>query len=213
MGVFWKVSLKRWLYLFWTTLLVGAAGSLIVGLILQWTDTVKFNGMADFFVNIGILLGVGIMVSVYSQMGFFAYLMVNYMGTGVFSKRSWLYVQIVLTTLALLELMFLRTFASEGQNGLSDIVLGIVILIIAFAVGYYKVKLTNGTAWIPTMFFMIAVTIVEMIGVLNIGVDAATTWIIAPLLACNAYQILILHRILKPRNDQTVVSNDKIINA
>ncbi|AZK46059.1 KinB-signaling pathway activation protein [Paenibacillus lentus] len=192
------MSLKNWLYLFWTTLLVGAVGSLAVGLILQWTDTVQLNGVVDFVVNVGILLGVGIMVSVYSQMGFFAYLMINYMGTGVFSRRTWQYMQIVLTALALLELMFFRTFVGKGQGGSSDIILSVVILIVSCAVAFYKARLTNTTAWIPTLFFMIAVTIVEMIGVLKIGVNAATAWIVAPLLACNAYQILILHKVLKP---------------
>ncbi|WP_019635805.1 KinB-signaling pathway activation protein [Paenibacillus fonticola] len=195
------MNLKNWLYLFWTTLLVGAAGSLVVGVILQVTDTVQFNGAADFFVNIGILLGVGVMVSVYSQMGFFAYLMMNYMGNGVFSRRTWQYVQIVLTALALLELMFFRLFLGQEQSGISDIILGAIILIVACAVAFYKAKLTNGTAWIPTLFFMIAVTIVEMIGVLKIGVDAATAWIVAPLIACNAYQILILHKVLKSTRD------------
>lgn len=195
-----RLNLKRWLYLFWTTLVVGAAGSLIVGLLLQWTSTVELKGTADFLVNVGILLGVGIMVSVYSQMGFFAYMMVNYMGTGVFSRRTWLYVQIVLTALALLELMFFRTFVGGESRGTSDMVLGLILLAIAVAVAYFKARMTNATAWVPTLFFMIAVTIVETVGVLKIGVDQATAWIAAPLIACNAYQILILHRILQPKS-------------
>ncbi|MGG6312169.1 KinB-signaling pathway activation protein [Paenibacillus macerans] len=192
------MNLKNWLYLFWTSLAVGAAGSLIVGLLLQWTDTMQYNGAADVLVNIGILLGVGVMVSVYSQMGFFAYLMINYMGNGVFSKKTWQYVQLVLTALALLELMFFRIFVGGEKSGVSDIVLGIFILIVALGTAFYKAKLTNVTAWIPTLFFMIAVTIVETVGVLKIGVNQATAWIVAPLIACNAYQILILHRVLKP---------------
>lgn len=195
-----RLNLKRWLYLFWTTLVVGAAGSLIVGLLLQWTSTVELKGTADYLVNVGILLGVGIMVSVYSQMGFFAYMMVNYMGTGVFSRRTWLYVQIVLTALALLELMFFRTFVGGESRGTSDMVLGLILLAIAVAVAYFKARMTNATAWVPTLFFMIAVTIVETVGVLKIGVDQATAWIAAPLIACNAYQILILHRILQPKS-------------
>ncbi|MEF2969015.1 KinB-signaling pathway activation protein [Paenibacillus sp. M1] len=193
------MNLKKWLFLFWTTLVVGAAGSLIVGLILQLTDTVKLNGAADLFVNVGILLGVGVMVSVYSQMGFFAYMMINYMGTGVFSRMTWQYIQIVLAALALLELMFFRTFVGREGGGDSDLILGIILLAIAVIVAYLKVKMTNRSAWIPTMFFMIAVTIVETVGVLKIGVNQATAWIAAPLVACNAYQILILHRVLKPR--------------
>ncbi|WP_018753956.1 KinB-signaling pathway activation protein [Paenibacillus sanguinis] len=193
------MNLKNWLYLFWTTLAVGAAGSLVVGLLLQWTDTVQYKGITDVLVNIGILLGVGVMVSVYSQMGFFAYLMVNYMGTGIFSKRVWQYIQLVLAVLALLELMFFRSFMGVGERGKSDLILGVVLLLIALGTAYYKVKLTNATAWIPALFFMLAFTIVEMVGVLQINVNQATAWILAPLLACNAYQILILHRVLKPR--------------
>lgn len=177
---------------------MGAVGSLIVGLLLQWTNTVELNGTADFLVNIGILFGVGVMVSVYSQMGFFAYMMINYMGTGVFSRMTWLYIQIVLTALALLELMFFRTFVGREDKGSSDLMFGIIVFATACVVAYFKVKMTNRSAWVPTLFFMIAVTIVEIVGVLKIGVDQATAWIAAPLIACNAYQILILHRVLKP---------------
>lgn len=45
---------------------------------------------------------------------------------------------------------------------------------------------------------MTAISIVEIIGVLRIGVDSATVFIVVPLIACNAFQILMLHRILKP---------------
>ncbi len=178
---------------------MGAVGSLVVGLLLQLTNTVQLNGTADLLVNIGILLGVGVMVSVYSQMGFFAYMMINYMGTGVFSRMTWLYVQIVLAALALLELMFFRTFVGREGKGASDLIFGVIVLVIACVVAYLKVKMTNRSAWVPTLFFMIAVTIVEIVGVLKIGVDQATAWIAAPLIACNAYQILILHRVLKPK--------------
>jgi len=205
------LNLKRWLHLFWTTLVVGAAGSLVIGLVLQLTDTMKLNGTADLFVNIGLLLGVGVMVSVYSQMGFFAYMMVNYMGTGVFSRRTWQYIQLVLTALALFELMFLRIFVGGNKSSYSDVVLGGIILVVAIAVAYFKARMTNGSAWIPTLFFMIAVTIVETIGVLKIEVDQATVWIAGPLIACNAYQILILHRVLKPKQSPQI-HNQEMIN-
>lgn len=204
------MNLKRWLHLFWTTLVVGAAGSLVIGLVLQLTDTMKLNGTADLFVNIGLLLGVGVMVSVYSQMGFFAYMMVNYMGTGVFSRRTWQYIQLVLTALALFELMFLRIFVGGNKSSYSDVVLGGIILVVAIAVAYFKARMTNGSAWIPTLFFMIAVTIVETIGVLKIEVDQATAWIAGPLIACNAYQILILHRVLKPKQSPQIHSQEMI---
>ncbi|MNM91558.1 hypothetical protein D3C81_1038610 [compost metagenome] len=123
--------------------------------------------------------------------------MMNYMGTGVFSRRTWQYVQLVLTALALLELMFFRIFVSGESGDNKDIILGVIILLVAAAVSYFKVKATNPNAWIPTLFFMIAGTIVEMVGVLKIQVNFATTLILVPLIACNAYQILLLHKLVK----------------
>lgn len=177
-------------------MLVGALGALVAGLVVQFvTGSIEFKGAVDILVYSGILLGSGALVSVYSQLGFFAYLTLNYMGIGVFRKRTWQYIQIVLTALALLELMFLRTFVGGESNFIWDLSLGIGLLFAAVIVTYFKVKLTNVNALIPTMFFMLAVTIVEIIGVLQIGVNNATVFIIIPLVACNAYQILMLHKV------------------
>ncbi|MFC7678112.1 KinB-signaling pathway activation protein [Paenibacillus sp. GCM10028914] len=190
------MSLRKWARLFWKTMLVGAVGAVIAGLILQFaTGTIEFKGAVDMLIFPLILFGYGALVSVYSQLGFFAYLTLNYMGVGVFKRKTWQYVQIVLSVLALLELMFLRTFVGGEKNLTWDLLLGIGILITAAIVTYFKVKVTNINALIPTMFFMLAVTILEIIGVLKIGVNNATVFIIIPLLACNAYQILTLHKV------------------
>ncbi|MBW4084623.1 KinB-signaling pathway activation protein [Paenibacillus sp. S150] len=193
------MNIRKWFYLFWTTLLIGSGGAVIAGLALQTVNgRIDFKSTADSLVYPLILLGYGMLVSVYAQLGFFAYLILNYMGIGVFPRRSWQYIQMVLSALALLELIFLRTFVGEGRNVLSDLLLGLGILLTAIIVTYFKVRSTNISAWIPTFFFMTAITIVEIIGVLRIGVDSATVFIVIPLLACNAFQILMLHRILKP---------------
>lgn len=193
------LSIKKWFHLFWTTLLIGAGGAVIAGLALQFVNgKIDFKSVGDFFLYPLILLGYGMLVSVYSQLGFFAYLILNYMGNGVFPQKVWKYIQLVLSVLALLELIFLRTVVGGERNVMSDLILGIVILLAAIIVSYFKVKSTNISALIPTFFFMTAISIVEVIGVLRIGVDSATVFIVVPLIACNAFQILMLHRILKP---------------
>lgn len=198
MEVKW-LSIKKWFYLFWTTLLIGAGGAVIAGLALQMVNgRIDFKSVADFFLYPLILLGYGMLVSVYAQLGFFAYLILNYMGNGVFPRKIWKYIQLVLSVLAWLELIFLRTVVGGERNVMSDLILGIVILLSAIIVSYFKVKSTNPSAWIPTLFFMTAISIVEIIGVLRIGVDSATVFIVVPLIACNAFQILMLHRVLKP---------------
>ncbi|MFS0874207.1 KinB-signaling pathway activation protein [Paenibacillus xylanilyticus] len=198
------MNLRKWFFLFWTALLIGAAGSLVTGLIMMLVNGEKTNGMTDFLLYLLILFGSGVMISVYSQMGFFAYLILNYMGKGVFPKRGWQIVQLVLTVLALLDVMFLRLFVGGGRERLSDIVLGIIILAAAIVTAYVKVKQTHISAMVPTLFFMIAVTVVETIGVLRIDVNAATIFIVVPLLVCNAYQMLILHKLVDGPVEQTV---------
>ncbi|MCG7380740.1 KinB-signaling pathway activation protein [Paenibacillus sp. ACRSA] len=198
------MNLRKWFFLFWTALLIGAVGSLITGLTMMLLNGEKTNGIADFMLYLLILFGSGVMISVYSQMGFFAYLILNYMGKGVFPKRGWQIVQIILTVLALLDVMFLRLFVGEGREPISDIVLGLIILAAAIVTAYVKVKQTNISALVPTLFFMIAVTAVETIGVLRIDSNAATIFIVVPLLMCNAYQMLILHKLVDASANQAV---------
>ncbi|MCZ1266448.1 MULTISPECIES: KinB-signaling pathway activation protein [Paenibacillus] len=204
------MNLRKWFFLFWSALLIGAAGSLVTGLIMMLVNGEKTNGMTDFLIYLLILFGSGIMISVYSQMGFFAYLILNYMGKGVFSKRSWQIVQIVLTVLALLDVMFLRLFVGGERERLSDIVLGIIILAAGIVTAYVKVKKTHISALVPTLFFMVAVTVVETIGVLRIDVNAATIFIVVPLLICNAYQMLILHRLVDGSMEQRVSGKTEV---
>lgn len=193
------LNIRKWFYLFWTTLLIGAAGAVIAGLALQLVNgKIEFKSAIDFMIYPLILFGYGLLVSVYSQLGFFAYLILNYMGNGVFPRKAWQYIQLVLAVLSLLELIFLRAFVGGERNAISDLILGIIILLAAIVVSYFKVRSTNISAWIPTFFFMTAISIVEIIGVLRIGVDSATVFIVVPLIACNAFQILMLHRVLKP---------------
>ncbi|GIP45862.1 KinB-signaling pathway activation protein [Paenibacillus sp. J45TS6] len=189
------MNLRKWFNLFWQTLCIGGIASLLTGLILT-TGEYKPSSTADFLLYLLILFGAGMMISVYSQLGFFAYLILNYMGRGTFSIKTWNYIQLALTILALLELMFFRIFMDNSKTGFTDMLLSFIILATALVTAYFKVKATNSNALIPTLFFMIALTIVETIGVLNIGENAATTFTVIPLLACNTYQILMLHRIV-----------------
>lgn len=194
------MNLKNWSKLFFKTLLVGAIVSIITGFVLPFSrESISFKDVSDVLFYLLILFGFGAMTSVYSQLGFFAYMILNYTATGVFSRKVWQYIQLVLAVLALLEVMFFRSFVGREHSQIADILLGSGILIIAIIVAYFKAKATNATAWVPTIFFMTAVTIVEMVGGLQINVNNATVFIVVPLLACNAYQILILHKLLKPK--------------
>lgn len=191
--------MRKWFYLFWTTLLIGAGGAVIAGLALQiGNGGIQFKGTADLLLYSLILLGYGVLVSVYAQLGFFAYLILNYTGIGVFPRKAWRYIQLVLAVLALFEpdvpahLCQRRPERPDGFDARCGYSVHCTYRILAQNAQHERVSLG------PDLFFMTAITIVEIIGVLRIGVDNATIFILVPLIACNAFQILMLHRVLKP---------------
>ncbi|MCG7410549.1 KinB-signaling pathway activation protein [Paenibacillus sp. ACRRX] len=163
----------------------------------------NLRGPVDVVINVFQLAISGFMISVYAQMGFFAYLTLNYIALGLF-KKGWQYIQVVLTVFVLLDVMFLRTMLGEERDITSDVIIGVAMLIVAIVVTLFKVKGTNRAAFIPTMFFMIVATTIETLSALNVS-HMATWFVFIPLVSCNAYQILILHRLLRSNTANTEV--------
>ncbi|SDE57425.1 KinB signaling pathway activation protein [Paenibacillus sp. UNCCL117] len=192
------MTLRKWFYLFWTTLVIGAVIGTLTGVIMQVTDPEAVrSGKAIGFNLVTSLLG-GATISVLSQMGFFAYLIVRYIFMGMIPKKwVWDYLQIIVIVIVLFDLIYLRYTGAEGTpNFLPYIVLPLCIVIAGLAVAWLKVKWTNKSAWIPTLFFMIAVTAIEALPSLRLDKAASTIFMMVPLLACNAWQILILQKVL-----------------
>jgi KinB signaling pathway activation protein len=191
------VTLRKWSFLFYTTLFIGAIGAMISGTIIG-QETLG-GGFANFGMGVlGDLLA-GLMFSVISQMGFFAYLTLNYLAFSVLRRKSlWLSIQAVLIVFAFVDLIVLRhDIFAKNEPLLGYVWLPLGLLIYAVAVAYCKVRATNSSAWIPTIFFMFVVTILEWIPALRENNIKSMTMMIVPLLLCNTWQIMQLHRILR----------------
>jgi KinB signaling pathway activation protein len=196
------VTLRKWFYLFWTTLVIGAIAALVIGLILQANDQ-QFGilgGMEIGFNVLTMLLG-GAMISVLSQMGFFAYLIIRYIAIGIVkSKWVWDTLQLVLVVVAVIDMIYLR-HTDDTESWLSYSVLPVVMLILALLTAWLKVKITNVNGFIPTLFFMMAVSAIEAVPALRLNSAASTLFMMIPLLASNAWQILILSRVLNTNKE------------
>jgi KinB signaling pathway activation protein len=195
------VTSRIWVRLFMTTLLIGGITTAIVGFIINWNEYVHY--FIDLKI-INILSALfwfvlwGILYSVISQMGFFAYLTVHRFGLGIFKSVSlWNGVQAVLILFVLFDLVYLRyeTFAQSGESLLPYIGLAVILLIAGLITAWYKSKQTNREAFIPALFFMIVVTVIEWFPVLRVNEQSWVYLMLFALLACNAYQILILHKL------------------
>ncbi|MGG2094149.1 KinB-signaling pathway activation protein [Bacillus sp. S13(2024)] len=193
---------RKWVRLFWTTLILGGSSTIFIGFLLEWDKYNKFfqnfDGKEILIVSFW-LLGVGFIFSVISQMGFFAYLTIHRFGLGMFRSPSlWNAIQIFLIAFVLFDFVYLRSVLIANGNaslGANIFVAG-ALFVFGAIVAYIKSKETNKKAFVPALFFMIVVTVIEWVPALRIN---DTNWLylmVVPLLLCNAYQVLMLHRLI-----------------
>lgn len=192
---------RNWVKLFFSTLLIGASTTGIVGFIVRWDE------FAHFFTNFEVveiisilfwLMGIGLIFSLLSQMGFFAYLTVHRFGLGIFKSVSlWNWIQLVLIAFVLFDLVYFRYlfFAKEGESWVPYIAVAGFIFLIGLLVAWQKAKQTNKAAFVPALFFMIVITVVEWMPTLRVNEKSWLYLMIIPLLVCNAYQLLVLHKL------------------
>ncbi|HDR7664729.1 KINB signaling pathway activation protein [Bacillus wiedmannii] len=193
---------RKWVRLFFTTLFLGGISTVIIGFVLEWDKYVKFfqnfDGKEILAVSFW-LMGVGFIFSVISQMGFFAYLTIHRFGLGMFRSPSlWNAVQLFFIAFVLFDFVYLRSILiANGEVSLgNNILVAGVLFMFGAIVAYIKSKETNRKAFVPALFFMVVVTILEWVPALRIN---DTDWLylmVIPLLLCNAYQLLILHRLI-----------------
>jgi KinB signaling pathway activation protein len=196
------LTLRKWFHLFWTTLFIGIGLGVVAGLYLQLTDQdVSFLGLPAIGFNIANMALGGAMISVLSQMGFFAYLIVRYIAMGIIrSKTLWDLLQLAIVIVALFDLAYLRYINFPGNvSFLSYSFLPLILLVISLGTAYWKMKLTNKSGFIPTLFFMAAVTVMEGVPAFKLNNSASNLFMLLPLIGCNAWQILILPRVLQPK--------------
>lgn len=186
--------------LFITTLLVGGLMGGIAGMLIRWSEVQHYFTTFDLvsiFSSFFWLFGVGLIFSVISQAGFFAYLTVHRFGLGLF-KSLWNPVQILFILFVLFDVIYFRYTNFESGEGLAPyIVPAVYVVIIGFVVAYLKAKRTNSQTFIPAMFFMVVATILEWTPVLRENDESWLYFMLIPLLTCNAYQLLILNKFIE----------------
>ncbi|UFT99540.1 KinB-signaling pathway activation protein [Radiobacillus kanasensis] len=188
--------------MFLRTLLLGAGSTLVTSFFVKAPTYMEYLDPVNLFQLLGVLIffvGLGLVFSLVSQMGFFAYLTVNQLALGML-RRFWVPLQALLVLFTIFDLVYFRYNASDGQTSIFVYIATAVFLFVyGWIVSAKKAKETNRNAFIPALFFMVVVTSIEWVpGLRTSGSDYA--WLmIVPLLLCNTYQLLILHKL----NDQT----------
>lgn len=185
------MKVQGFLRLFWTTLVFGSLFGFIMNLLANpgylvshsWEAIVTALSYSSTWTGI-------------SMMGFFSYLIVHRVGLDIFrGPRLWNRVQVLLIVFALFDAVYLRMLAFDSGHMWRYVGEMVVLVVIAWVVAASKAKQTNTSAFIPTLFLMIVITLIEWIPALQATDDIALLWpALATLVFANAYQVLMLHR-------------------
>ncbi|PYZ91903.1 KinB activator protein [Salipaludibacillus keqinensis] len=203
---------RKVVFLFNSTFLIGTTAGFIIGMILDWQT--HMNDLSNWnFGGVAMVIITSAIWTVIAQMGFFAYLTIHRFGLGIFkSVKLWNQVQLVIIAFALFDLMFFRHyfFAEEGESMLGFIWMPLLLLVYGLIVATIKSKETDRSAFIPTVFFIVVVTLIEWIPALRENDFTFLLTAIVPLLVANTWQILVLHHLhQQPNGKQPGVSEVK----
>ncbi|SFM25062.1 KinB-signaling pathway activation protein [Salibacterium qingdaonense] len=194
------MNTRKLVYLFFSTLLIGASSGAVIGVLLD-TDTYFGGGFLNFFFGLLWMFGVSAAISLVAQMGYFAYLTLQRLALGLFkSVTLWNRIQVVLVLFVLFDLVYLRyiSFAEPGETLAGFMVMPLLLLAYSAVVAFWKRRETNKETFVPALFFMFVVTTIEWVPALTVDVVNDTKWLwiyVTPLLAANTWQLLLLHRL------------------
>lgn len=193
------MTLKKLFFWFWTTLALGAVSAVLIG------ELVNMVLGKDPFGPVTQLLLSGLTFAAVSQLGFFSYLVFNWLGKGLV-RSKWLYdaIQIILLLTVLGNLIYLNVAKFDGAMLWLHLLIPFFIVAAGVFVAWLKMRWTNPSAFIPTLFFMVAATTLEAIPSMNSRAGELPVvfifFTVMTLLVCNAWQILQLHRWVKKEN-------------
>ncbi|HZH61168.1 MAG TPA: KinB-signaling pathway activation protein [Metabacillus sp.] len=196
---------RNWVRLFLSTLFVGGITTGVIGFLLKWSEYKDLFLRFDVIEILSVLFwlfGVGLIFSVISQMGFFAYLTVHRFGLGIFRSVSlWNFAQIILIIFVLFDLVYFRyqLFANESEPYTTYLLMAIYVLTVGVVVAFFKKRDTNKEAFIPALFFMIVVTVIEWFPALRVNQEDWLLLMLIPLQICNAYQLLVLPKFIQSK--------------
>jgi len=194
------VNSRKIVNMFLRTLLLGAVVGFVTSFFVNWREYSAVLRPFDGFELFGLVLffiGLALVFTVVSLTGFFAYLFIHRFGQGFF-RSFWPMVQVLLILFAIFDLIYFSYRAGKGEISLIFyIVMTIVIVLFSLFIARIKVNQTNRTAFIPTMFFMIVVTALELSLVLRAADVQYIILMLTPVLAANGYQIIALHEVAK----------------
>ncbi|PIC68408.1 KinB-signaling pathway activation protein [Sporosarcina sp. P21c] len=209
------MTIRNWVKFFLRAMAIGGAITAVVGLIVRWDFFYGYLQVGEIWQFLGAFLWMiflGFTMSVIAQMGFFAYLTVHQFGVNLFRTLTlWNWVQMLIIVVVLFDLVFFRFQLTKADMSRTVLYIFLLITLIAVSVvtAYFKAQWTKKHALISALFFMIVITTLEWLPALMVTSGNKDEWVtilLFPLLAVNAYQLLVLPKY----NKQSDIDKEKL---
>jgi len=190
------LNLRKWMKLFGMTILIGAVVTVVGSVCIQLFNPdfrdVEASGWLSYVLMMALI---GIDVRRVRPYGLFRLHDVElYRAQHFQTSVLWLAIQGFLALFVLIEIAY-WTYGSDFPNE-TYWLLPIGLLAVSLLTAWLKVSQTNPGAWIPTVFFMVSITVAESIPAFRTGDISSLLYQLIPIFICNAYQIMQLHKIL-----------------
>lgn len=204
-----RLNSRKLVNFFFKTLFIGGVAGLVTSFFVE-TEKYSINlNPFNFMELLGLVvffIGLGLVFSVISQTGFFAYLFINRFGLSIF-RSFWPTVQVLLIAFVVFDLVYFPYKATEGEVSVFwYILMSAAILLYGLFIAKIKAKETNQRAFVPALFLMVVMTTLEWIPGLQTEGTVYAWLMIITLLTCNTYQLLVLHRLTRTDDDKSKVS-------
>src|SRR5579875_3264501 len=186
-----------------TVILGGFIGILTAGLNISVHGVHWYEGMTE-----------GALMATNSLMGFWAFLMLNFVARIILPRRVWRWSQALLVIMAVYDMLWWRyhLFTARHPHTHTDYMYYFLQAIVPFIVAVFaakvKERLSGKGSFLPTVFFLYVFTIADCLLVLieSPGRILNQTGIIT--IFCNVYMILIFGKLLSPRSETVSSTNE-----
>lgn len=143
-----------------------------------------------------------------SLMGFWAYLMLNFMASVTLPRRVWRWTQWLVLAIVVYDMLWSRYHIDAARHPLHHatystfLVQGLWPLAVALLAAVWKRRLSGPGSYLPTVFYLYVFSVVDWLLVIwhHTGPIVNQTGMV--MVACNVYMILIYGKLLSPLSER-----------
>lgn len=197
------MRLNRFVFLVFSSVFLGAFIGIITSALGLWIHVYWYTGLIE-----------GGFLATTSLMGFWAYLMLNFVARITLPRRVWRWFQVLILIWVIWDMFWWRYHIDVARHPTSHgdyrvyLVEGLWPLLVALIGAWIKSRMSGKGSFLPSIFYLYVFTVIDWLLVIrNPQIHAAAvnqTGLV--MMICNVYILLIYGKLLSPRAQEGTAS-------